>query len=109
VITPDNKTLYYSTTYRSVQITKNMIGVVYEFNDPDDDKLITSVKENWAYDITASFNIWDNTTDYTNKRGENVISTTHVKVTSNTIPADIYGTVYASLKETLTGTIVDDN
>jgi len=109
VTTPDNRTLYYSTTYNPVQIAKHVTSTSNEFNDPENYKMITDVITNWGYVISATFNIWNNEADYVEKNGPNIINTVSVHVTCNTIPADIYGTVYASLKESLTGTIVDDN
>ena len=108
VTTSDNRTLYYSTTYNSVQITKHVTSTSNEFNDPENYKMVTGVTQIWGYLISATFNIWNNEADYVEKNGPNIINTVSVQFTSNTIPADIYGTVYASLKETLTGTIVDD-
>ena len=106
--TPDNRTLYYSTTYNPVQISKQVTSTSNEFNDPENYKIMTGVTETWGYAISATFNIWNNEEDYVEKNGPNINNTTCVNVTSNTIPADIYAIVYAELKETLTGTIVDD-
>ena len=108
VITPDNRTLYYSTTYNSVQITKHVISTSNEFNDPENYKMLTGVIENWGYLISATFNIWDNEADYVEKNGPNIINTTAVQFTSNTIPENLYESVYTSLKQTLHGTITDD-
>jgi hypothetical protein len=110
-ILPNNSRLYYSTATSTISVVKYILTStpIYEGGEHLTREIGTSptsniigLEDTWQYEIQGNFNIWDNESDYNDKKLERAIGHTGVRYYSNTLPEEnVYQTVYSKLKEDL--------
>lgn len=110
-ILPDNSKLYYSTVECGINIVKSVLSStpIYEGGEHLTREVGTSPTSNiigydtiWEYNITGDFYIWNNESDYKEKKTVSTIGKVNVTTKSLTLPEEnVYQVAYGKLKEDL--------
>lgn len=118
---PDNSKLYYSTVECVISIVKGVLSStpIYEGGEHLTRELGTTPTSNiigydtiWEYDITGDFNIFNNESDYREKKTVNRIGKVNITTKSLTLPEEnVYQVAYGKLKEDLSryNSILEDD
>lgn len=118
---PDNSKLYYSTGECSINIVKGILSTtpIYDGGEHLTRELGTSPTSNiigydtiWEYNINGDFNIFNNESDYKEKKTANRIGKVNIITKSLTLPEEnVYQVAYGKLKEDLSryNTILEDD